>query len=301
MRRRLGILGIAVLLTSIVLGGTFFASRQRQASVTDGTHRIFASRPAWSQDFSANPALDHSIWTPSTGVINSDNNEQQYYTDQPENLRVEHGALRLIATNATRSDGYRYQSARIDTSGKKTILYGRLDVVAQLPQGIGTWPALWLLPASEEYANRSPMSDESRYLNGGEIDIMESIGSEPNTIYGTVHTTMDTALHTSPGQYGTMVVGDSASAFHTYTLLWTPTKLSYAIDGHVFYSYSRMAGATYKTWPFDRPFYLIINLALGGSWGGMNSAYPNGIDSSALPASLDIRSVSYYPYVGRDH
>ena len=97
-----------------------------------------------------------------------------------------------------------------------------------------------------------------------------------------------------------MAVPGNYTSYNVYSLLWTPTSLTFEVNNKPFYTYTKNPGANYTTWPFDQPFYLIMNLALGGSWGGMDTAaFPgNGIDNSALPASLDIQSVYYYPYVG---
>jgi licheninase len=157
------------------------------------------------------------------------------------------------------------------------------------------------LPANNNYANESPISNSLRYRNGGEIDVMEAVGFQPNLIYGVAHTVSDLQLRSDgTGSFGTINVPKSSSDFATYTLLWTPTRITFAVNGKEFSTYARKDGADYTTWPFDQPFYLIVNLAMGGTWGGMDTAHfpKNGIDDAALPASLDIRSIYYYPYVG---
>jgi len=235
------------------------------------------------------------------GPAENSNNEQQYYTDSSTNIRIENGALRLIATKQAEPSGYQYGSARIETQGKQSFLYGRMDIVAKLPRGAGTWPAVWLLPANDLYEQRSPASDPLRYRNGGEIDILEAVGFQPNKIYGIAHTALDfTSRSDGTGSYNAIDVPTSTSAFNTYTLLWTPTSLTFEVNGTPYFTYARKANADYTSWPFDQPFYLIANLAMGGSWGGMDTAHfpGNGIDNSALPASLDIRSIYYYPYIG---
>lgn len=273
------------------------------AKIPKQTNPLFATSPSWSQDFKDQTSglPDSQYWNVLVGPAQNSNKEQQYYTSNTANLRVENGALRLIATHEPQPDGYAYGSARLETQGKQTFLYGRMDITAKLPKGAGTWPAIWFLPANNNYANKSPISNPLRYRNGGEIDVMEAVGFQPNLIYGVAHTVSDLQLRSDgTGSFGTINVPKSSSDFATYTLLWTPTRITFAVNGKEFSTYARKDGADYTTWPFDQPFYLIVNLAMGGTWGGMDTAHfpKNGIDDAALPASLDIRSIYYYPYVG---
>lgn len=264
------------------------------------TNKLFASEPTWIQDFSnkEGSVLDSRYWSAIIGPAENSNREQQYYTDDLANLRFENGALRLIATLQNQPGGYRYGSARLETIGKQTFLYGRIDITVKLPSGVGTWPAVWLLPANNLYADLSPSSDQLRYKNGGEIDIVEAVGFLPNDVYGVAHTRATNV--DGSGSHGVINVENNDTVFNTYTLLWTPTELTFEVNGVPYHTYRRQNNATYMTWPFDQPFYLIANLALGGTWGGMDvEHFPgNGIDDSALPASLDIRSIYYYPYIG---
>ena len=264
---------------------------------------VFASSPSWSQDFTNKSvtSLDPKYWNALVGPAENSNKEQQYYSADSQHLRVENGALRLIGTHQAEPGGYQYGSARIETQGKREFKYGRIDVTAKLPAGSGTWPAVWLLPANDTYEQQSPATDPERYRNGGELDILESVGFQPNVVYGVAHTASDLTEHADgTGSYAKATVPTSSSDFNTYTILWTPTTMTFEVNGTPYYTYSRPTNANYKVWPFDQPFYLIANLALGGNWGGEDTAHfpGNGIDNSALPSSLDIRSIYYYPYVG---
>lgn len=278
--------------------------RQKAAPIAPAQNNPqFATHPSWSQNFAGQTSgsVDPLYWNTLVGPAENSNQEQQYYTDNLANLRIENGVLRLIATRGSQPAGYTYGSARIETQDKQSFLYGRIDITAKLPKGVGTWPAVWLLPANDIYAQKSPASDTLRYKNGGEIDIIESVGFQPGVMYGIAHTASDLNLHSDgTGSYSTKTVPNASTDFNKYTLLWTPTSVTFAVNDNTYYTYARPNGADYKTWPFDQPFYLIANLAMGGTWGGMDTAhYPgNGIDNSALPASLDIRSIYYYPYVG---
>lgn len=261
---------------------------------------LFTTRPLWVQDF-ANPSyktLDDLYWTALEGPVKySSNDERQYYTSDTSNLRIENGALKLVAHNEERG-GYHYTSARIDTLGKQSFHYGRIDVMAKLPKGSGTWPAVWMLPEQDIYANKSPQDDPLRYRNGGEIDILEAIGSEPDVIYAVSHTRADSSRHSDGlGSYDTVKVPGSTTNYHKYSVFWTPTALTFAVDEVPFFTYSKERNADYTTWPFDQPFYLIVNLAMGGKWAGTDTRkFPgDGIDKGALPATLDVKSIYYYP------
>ncbi len=263
---------------------------------------LFASTPLWSQDFTDKnyKYLDPLYWTVLVGPAQNSNNEQQYYTDNKVNLHIGDGALHLTATRDSQPGGYQYSSSRIETQDKQTFLYGRIDVTAKLPHGVGTWPAVWLLPANNTYERLSPSSDFMRYKNGGEIDIIEAVGFEPNIVYGVSHTRSDLTQRTDgTGLYGSVLVPNNDTEYQTYTLLWTPDSMSFLVNDKPYFTNKRQPNSDYKTWPFDQPFYLIANLAMGGTWGGMDTAhYPgNGIDNAALPASLDIQSIHYYPYI----
>ena len=169
-----------------------------------------------------------------------------------------------------------------------------------MPIGAGVWPAAWLLPANNKYEDLSSSSDIDRYMNGGEIDLIEEVGFDPNTEYGIVHSVSDINNPNGVGDYSTLVVPNGNASFNLYSLLWTPTSITFEVNNNPFYTYTKTNGANYTTWPFNQPFYLILNLALGGSWGGEDTtSFPgNGIDNSALPATFNIKSIYYYPYIG---
>ncbi len=263
----------------------------------------FATAPSWGQNFAdvEYTELDSEYWNILVGPAQNSNREQQYYTSNSSNIRIENGSLRLIARMDPQPEGYSYSSARIETQGKQSFLYGRIDIVAKLPKGVGTWPAVWMLPANNVYADMSPESDYLRYKNGGEMDIIEAVGHHPDVNFGVAHTVSDLSKRgDGTGSYDIVNIPDSTVKFYKYTLLWTPSKLTFMVNDVPYHTYKRQPGADYTTWPFDQPFYLIANLALGGTWGGMDTLnFPgNGIDDSALPASLDIKSIYYYPYTG---
>ncbi len=276
---------------------------QSKDFLSEQNNPLFSKQPAWVQDFTAQTTEipDPQYWNVLVGPAQNDNKEQQYYTASVNNLRIENGALRIIATKSSQPGGYSYSSARLETEGKKSFLYGRIDVMAKMPKGTGTWPAVWMMPANDLYARKSPNDNVLRYRNGGEIDIIEAVGFEPGIIYGVAHTLLSAESNDDgSGNHGTVSVPTSAETFNKYSLMWTPTSLVYAVNNEPYFVYNRSDKADYTVWPFDQPFYLIVNLAMGGTWGGNDTAnFPgNGIDDEALPTSLDIQSIHYYPYIG---
>jgi beta-glucanase (GH16 family) len=265
------------------------------------TNALFSTYPSWAQDFLADKSnkLDEKYWNVYQGTPSNGNNEAEYYTNKALNLHISDGALTLEATHQAEPQGYEYASALINTLGKQSFLYGRIDITAKLPIGVGTWPAAWFLPANTKYEDLSPARDSNRYLNGGEIDLIEEVGFDPNVEYGIVHSLSDLSNPGGIGDYSTINVPDNDLNYNVYSLLWTPTSITFEVDNTPFYTYTREPGADYKTWPFNQPFYLILNLAIGGTWGGEDtSQFPTGIDNSALPASMSIQSIYYYSYIG---
>jgi beta-glucanase (GH16 family) len=265
------------------------------------TNNMFSVYPSWSQDFEniKSGNISTKYWNVNLGPAQNSNHEAQYYTDNPTNLRVQDGALTLEATKQDEPQGYNYASARVDTDKKVSFLYGRIDIIAKLPVGAGIWPAAWFLPANNKYEDLSPASDTTRYLNGGEIDLVEEVGFNPNVEYGIVHTLADVSNPNGVGSYNTITLPNNDTTYNKYSLLWTPSSITFEVNDQPFYSYSRPAGSDYTTWPFDQPFYMILNLAVGGSWGGEDTAdFANGIDNSIFPSTMSVQSIYYYPYVG---
>lgn len=265
--------------------------------LTDST--AFARCPSFWVDFSQQ--RDGKINQKQFNIVTDQlitNHEAQLYTNNASNVRIWDGNLVIRGLNEPKQ-GYQYTSARIDTHGKEDFLYGKIVVRAMLPVSIGTWPAIWLLPSDSKYADMGMAAEQAQGLNDGEIDIAEAIGSYPHLIYGITHTALyhqDGVNHT---YFNTVTVPDSDIAFHDYGVEWTPTSITISMDGVPYHTYAKQPNATYQQWPFDQPFYLVINLALGGSWAGRDKRFaPDGIDKSALPAMLKVRSINYYRYNG---
>lgn len=204
------------------------------------------------------------------------NDEAQYYSRDPANVRVERGRLVMEARagapdKTTHPDwgGQRFTSGRI--ASRQSWTYGFYEIAAKLPCGRGTWPALWMLPGTST----------APWPEGGEIDIMEMVGWNPQVVHATVHTGLfNHVRHTQRG--ASRSVATSCSAFHRYQLDWTPDAIRIGVDGRSFMRFANN-GSGRGAWPFDTPFQLLLNVAVGGSWGGAK-----GIDTAALPQRMEV-------------
>lgn len=235
----------------------------------------------WSDDFEDSGEPDISKWTLITGngcpeLCGFGNNELQYYTRHKENVWLEDGNLFIQATRDTIGDQM-YRSAKLITKDKGDWKYGKIEVRAKLPSGKGTWPAVWMLPSQKSDLN---------WPEDGEIDIMEHVGYNPGWVYGTVHTELFN------GMIGTQVtdsiyVDNLYSEFNTYSIEWDPRSIKWFINDRQYNEISRKKMK--KSWPFDKPFHLIINLAIGGDWGGKY-----GVDQDIWPQQLVVDYVKVY-------
>jgi beta-glucanase (GH16 family) len=230
-------------------------------------------------DGPAGAAVDSGKWQTETGD-NVNNHERQYYTAGTRNAVLDGQGHLVITARRENPANYQcwygtcqYTSARLNTSGKFTAQYGHVEARMKIPRGQGMWPAFWMLGTPVDWPD------------SGEIDIMENVGFEPSTVHGTIH---------GPGYSGSGGIGAAyslpggqafADAFHTFAVDWAPDSISWSVDGNV---YQRRAPADLggKTWVFNRPFFLILNLAVGGYWPGD----PDG--STAFPQQLVVDSVS---------
>lgn len=230
----------------------------------------------WSEEFATPGLPDPSRWDWDEGGSGMGNKEAQFYTRRHlANARVEGGQLVITARRQdTLSCWYgpcKFTSARLVTRGIESWLYGKVEVRALLPKGKGVWPAIWMLPEKAVYGG---------WPASGEIDIMEHVGHEPGKIYGTVHTeAFNHVLGTQSGASRT--VSDPTANWHVYGLEWGPDSLSISVDGQRIHRFAN--GGTPEEWPFDQPFHLLLNFAVGGEWGGAQ-----GIDSAAFPQEFRV-------------
>lgn len=240
----------------------------------------FESQPVWADEFDRDGLPDPTRWSYATGGHGWGNNELQFYTkDRPENARVENGRL-IIEARKEDFQGKNYTSARLLTKGKGDWTYGRVVVRARLPAGRGTWPAIWMLASGSAYSPNA-------WPDNGEIDIMEEVGYEPNVIHASIHTK---AFNHVIGTHktATVYIPTAQSGFHDYRLDWTPETITAFVDDKPYATFNNTHGG-WTEWPFDKPQYLLLNLAVGGNWGGQK-----GIDDSIFPQSMEVDFVRIY-------
>ena len=275
-------------------------------NLTVGTSQ-FATTSTWSQDYATMPdgPLSSNVWSYDIGNGGPDNpgwgnNEDEYYTDSASNVRVENGELILEAQQQLKG-GFDYTSVRLKTLPSLNFTYGKLDIVAKLPAGVGTWPAMWLLPSTGIYEPTTPAAeqDPNNYLHDGEIDMLEATGSIPGQITSSAQSYVYNPSNNNE-RIAETNVDDDTTAFHDYELQWTPTSLQFLVDGVAYHTVYKSVTDTTDIWPYNQPYYLILNIAMGGTEGGTEASQypPYGIDNSSGPWEMAIRSISYYPYNG---
>lgn len=231
----------------------------------------------WGDEFNRPGLPDPAKWSYEKGLLR--NHELQFYTEKRrENARVEDGKL-IIEARKESMDGGQFSSASLISRGHGEWTYGRIEVKAKLPAARGTWPAIWMLPHD---------IGSVPWPRCGEIDIMEHVGHDPGTIHGTLHCeTFNHVKHTQRGSK--LLVPTASSAFHIYAMDWSADRIVLQVDGNTYATYDKKPGDTPAEWPFDKPFYLILNLAIGGAWGGQK-----GVDDGAFPQRLELDYVRVY-------
>ena len=272
-------LALALMLQAASLGDTGYRADTPMAPPT--------AAPAFRDEFEGS-RLDRRLWRFDT-ERNADgwhNHERQYYSDdRAENTRIEGGALVIEARRERLSSdrfadwgGQDYTSARLVT--RAALGPGFYEVRALLPCARGTWPAIWMLPATGTWPEQ------------GEIDIMEMVGWDPGTVHATLHTGLFN--HAKGTQRGSQIaVPTSCTEFHRYQLEWRDDAITIGVDDRAYMRIANDQPGGAQAWPFTRPFHLILNLAVGGDWGGQQ-----GIDDAALPQRLIVDYVRHWPARG---
>ena len=249
----------------------------------------------WQDEFDYEGKPDADKWNIEEWPARKVNDEDQAYTSRTKNVRVEGGHL-VIEAHKEDYDDARYTSARIQSQGKGDFLYGRIEARAKLPRGMGTWPAIWMLP-SDPFAYATTCSDDpdwqgsadcDAWPNSGEIDILEHVGYEMGHVHGTVHTK---SYYWAVWQQrkGRILLDDVSDRFYDYVVEWSPERIDMYVDDTLYFTYVN-EGTGWKEWPFDKPFHLIINIAVGGMWGRAGG----GIDDSIFPQRLLVDYVRVY-------
>ena len=244
----------------------------------------------YSDEFDVDGLPDFSKWDYDTGGDGFGNGELQNYTYRDlDNASVSEGTLKITALLESLGEND-YTSARLKSKYRGDWTYGKFEIRAKLPSGEGTWPAIWMLPTYSVYGG---------WPYSGEIDIMEHVGSDPTHVYSTIHT--GAYNHSLDTQIGYNITGNTwESEFHVYGLEWSPGHMEAFVDGvsygvYGFNPYVNPDIAVSDAWPFDIDFHLIMNLAIGGSWGG-------SVDDSIFPQTLEVDYVRVYQkdYAGMD-
>lgn len=237
----------------------------------------------WSDEFETDGLPNPSKWNYDVGGHGWGNQELQHYTGhRAENARVERGTL-IIEARREIWNGMEYTSARLITKGKGDWTYGRFEIRANLPTGRGTWPAIWMLPTQWTYGNGG-------WPDNGEIDIMEHVGFDPGWVHASVHTNKY-YWRINTQKTAKLRVADAQTTFHVYEMEWSPDKVDVFVDSVKYFSFAN-EGKGWEVWPFDKEFHLLLNIAVGGAWGGAQ-----GVDNSIFPQRMEIDYVRVYQRV----
>jgi beta-glucanase (GH16 family) len=225
----------------------------------------------FSEEFNTDGAPNPAVWgyDLGTGSNGWGNNEEQNYTSDPKNVKVEGGKLVITAIKES-SGGKPYSSARIKTQGKFSFKYGKIEIKAKFPTGAGTWPAVWSLGD-----NFSTVS----WPACGEIDFVEHIGREQNKIFGSLHYPGNSGGNAVSGS---KLISNASTEFHIYKVIWNSSKIRFFVDDVLYKTASNTSSL-----PFNQKFFLIANVAMGGNFGGT-------IDSNFTQSSMEIDYIRIY-------
>ncbi len=258
-RARLGLIATLLLPCGIMLAQAVTVQRPSR-----GGRPVNPWKLVWSDEFNGTDgsAPDSSKWGYDLGGWGWGNNELETYTSRTQNSQQSGGNLVITAVNETftGTDGIarNYTSARLLTKGKFTQQYGRIEARIKIPFGQGIWPAFWMLGSN---------IDTTPWPNCGEIDIMENIGKEPTTVHGTIHGPGYSGANGIGGPYS-LSQGKFADDFHVYAVEWEPTAIRFYVDENLYKTITPSDIPQGTTWAYDHPFFIILNVAVGGGWPG---------------------------------
>ncbi len=271
------------LLFAMILGGVWVVTAAAQTSGSQAASPAW--KLVWSDEFNGpnGSAVDSSKWVSETGGGGWGNNELEYYTKRVQNAWQQDGNLmiKVLQEKYKGADGVSrdYTSARLKTLGKFSQTYGRFEARMKIPRGQGIWPAFWMLGNDIE---------KPGWPDCGEIDIMENIGKEPAMVHGTIH---------GPGYSGAGGIGSSfslpgnpsfADDFHLYAVEWEPKAIRFYVDDHLYATRTPTDLPKETKWVYDYPFFLLLNVAVGGDWPGNPDA------SSVFPQTMLVDYVRVY-------
>jgi len=268
-----------ILLMVLTIISISFASCNKDEEVNnpnDTIPEIPGYTLVWNDEFDGQ-YINPNKWSWEINGDGGGNNELQYYTGSSVNSFVNNGKL-IIKAIKENYNGKEYTSARLRTLNKGDWLYGRIEVSAKVPTGTGTWPAIWMLSSDWSYGG---------WPESGEIDIMEHVGYDPNVIHGSIHTLAYN--HTIGTQKSAALnIPTATTAFHKYAIEWFADHIDFYIDQYKYFTFNN-ENSGWQKWPFDKRFHLILNLAVGGNWGGVQ-----GIDVIAFPAQMEVDYVRVF-------
>ncbi len=266
---------------------------QRKQVRSDGWQLV------WSDEFDVDGDPDPERWNLEEWPARKVNDEDQAYTSRPRNVRVENGHLVIEAHKEDFEEAF-YTSARLQSQGKGDFLYGRFEIRAKLPRGQGTWPAIWMLPSDPfryatlcgEGTDWQGNPDCDAWPNSGEIDIMEHVGYQMGHVHGTVH---NEAYYWAKWEQrkGRIILDDVDRAFRVYAIEWTPDRIDIFVDDTLYFTYVNENDG-WRSWPYDHPFHLILNVAVGGMWGRAGGP----IDDSVFPQKMLVDFVRIFRRAG---
>lgn len=262
---------VLIFFTAILLS----ACQNRKATTDNDTFQL-----VWSDEFETSGLPDSTRWDYDTeGNANGWGNfEAQHYTvAKKENAHVENGLLKITAIREN-IEGKEYSSARLIS--KADWQYGRVEVRAKLPAGRGTWVAIWMMPGGWSF-------NDGNWPAIGEIDIMEHVGHDLNVVHASAHS-KDYQWQIGTQKTGVVTVPGATENFHNYILEWSKEVMKIYVDDSCHFTYTN-EGLGETKWPYDKPFYLILNVAVGGAWGSAK-----GIDTTAFPQTMEVDYVRIY-------
>lgn len=232
-------------------------------------------------------SIDSTKWTMQTGGSGWGNKELQYYTDGSENAYLDgKGNLIIRAIKQDLPLSYKcwygqckYTSARVVTKNRFDQKYGRFEARIKIPRGVGMWPAFWMLGND---------IDKVGWPQCGEIDILENIGREPSVVHGTIHGPGYSGANGIGAPYSLLKNKVFADDFHVYSAIWTEDQIDFYVDGNLHKTVTPKDLPTEKRWVYDHPFFMILNLAIGGNWGGPPD------DATVFPQTMIVDYVRVY-------
>jgi beta-glucanase (GH16 family) len=294
-RLRIRVLELVIISTLVVVASVLFLSVDTKAQGSASRAKDPKWKLVWRDEFNGpnGSGVDPSKWTLEVNGDGGGNHELEYYTNRPQNAHIQNGNLVIEARQEkyTGADSVsrNYTSARLKTAGKFSQLYGRFEARIKIPSGQGLWPAFWMLGDDIEKAG---------WPDCGEIDIMENIGKEPSTVHGSIHGPGFTGTNGLEARYALPGNRRLADDFHVFAVEWEPNAIRFYVDDKLYVTRTPSDLRPGWKWVFDHPFFLLLNVAVGGDWPGNPDA------TTVFPQTMLVDYVRVYQrtnQLGYDH